>query len=183
MKTKFGTLKFLIDTGENKNYISPALVPTQIIKSCPNQTVRNISGTHRVNQFCLFNPFSDFCKVPYQKFYLFNFHNYFHGLIGYETLRSLGAVIDTPNDHLIIENKTIPLQRKHLEAIDINAHETKPVTLATSLASETSFKKTKSNFCLKSKFLPDFIKVQIMQLKFGYIITMTPLSKLMFSIC
>lgn len=133
--SKFGEIRFLVDTGANKNYISPKLVPSNIIKREAKHKITNISGTHFVDKFTLINPFMDYAKsLEWQKFYLFEFHEYFHGLIGYESLRSLGAVIDTVHDILKIGSHTIPLYKKFPETININAQEIRPIVIPTSIS-------------------------------------------------
>lgn len=130
---RFGEIKFLIDTGANKNYLSPRLVSPDITRTGAKHKITNISGTFFVDKFTHFNPFMTFDKnLPPQRFFLFDFHNYFHGLIGYESLRSLGAVIDTAQDVLRIGSTSIPLHKKYPELININANEIKAIILPTS---------------------------------------------------
>lgn len=133
VKTKHSNpLRFLIDTGANKNYINPIVVPSNAINDGTLHKIKNISGTHNVNQYTSFNPFIQHAKeLSSQKFYLFKFHNFFDGLIGYETLRSLNAIIDTASNSLKIGCVTIPLHKKHPDQISINANETKPISVAT----------------------------------------------------
>ena len=129
---KFGTLRFLVDTGANKNYISPKLVSNRVAVTCPTQIITNISGTHHINKYNLINLFITFDKsLPLQKFYLFDFHSYFHGLIGYETLRFMNTIIDTANDTLKIRNIIIPLHKRYPEVIQINSNETKAILIST----------------------------------------------------
>lgn len=130
---KFGEIKLLIDTGANKNYISPKLVPLNVTKTCAKHSITNISGTFYVDKFTYLNPFATVNRnLPSCKFFLFDFHNYFHGLIGYESLKSLRAVIDTANDVLRIGSIEIPLYKKYPETININSNETKAIFLPTS---------------------------------------------------
>lgn len=101
--------------------------------------ITNISGTFFVNKFTYSNPFMDYDNtLPPQRFFLFDFHNYFHGLIGYESLRSLGAVIDTAKDVLKINSISIPLYKKYPETVNLNANETKAIFMPTS-ASDGDF--------------------------------------------
>lgn len=132
---KFGEIKLLIDTGANKNYISPKLVPYNSIRLGAQHKITNISGTFSVDKFTYFNPFVNFNKnLPSQKFFLFDFHNFFQGLIGYESLKSLRAVIDTAKDSLRIGSIEIPLHKKFPETININANETKAIFMPTSVS-------------------------------------------------
>lgn len=132
---KFGEIKLLIDTGANKNYISPKLVPYNSIRLGAQHKITNISGTFSVDKFTYFNPFVNFNKnLPSQKFFLFDFHNFFQGLIGYESLKSLRAVIDTAKDTLRIGSIEVPLHKKFPETININANETKAIFMPTSVS-------------------------------------------------
>lgn len=57
IKTSKGEMKFLVDTGANKNYISPEHVN---IDNCKNETgirVTNINGTITINKSVSFDPF------------------------------------------------------------------------------------------------------------------------------
>lgn len=129
---RYGTLRFLIDTGANKNYISPKFIPETLKKFGPYHKIKNINGEHLVNEYVLFNAFLHYDhSLPNQKFFVFEFHNYFHGLIGYETLSSLEAIIDTANDCLIIKNLAIPFNKRFLEPLSLNCNETKIVTIPT----------------------------------------------------
>lgn len=55
MTTK-GELKFLIDTGANKNYISPEHVNLENSKPEEGIKVTNINGTHKINRSVSFDP-------------------------------------------------------------------------------------------------------------------------------
>lgn len=121
------SFKFLIDTGANKNYIAPEIVPNRFILSGPSQNIKNVSGKHKVNQYTFLNPIENFIHgVPRQKFFLFRFHDFFDGLIGFETLRSMGALIDTATNSIIINDHIIPLQKKFptKEQLNFQEHET-----------------------------------------------------------
>lgn len=118
------SLRFLIDTGANKNYITPELVPDCSIVTGPHQKIRNLSGEHCIDQYTYVNPFVNFRKdLPNLKFFLFRFHDYFDGLIGYESLRTIGAVIDTASNTLAINNDVIPLKKKFPTKEQLNFHE------------------------------------------------------------
>lgn len=61
--------------------------------------IKNISGSHVVKKFVEFNPFPSAVNSEKQIFSVFDFHNFFDGLIGYEPLRSMGTNILTgPNE-------------------------------------------------------------------------------------
>ncbi|XP_055629024.1 uncharacterized protein LOC129770308 [Toxorhynchites rutilus septentrionalis] len=122
IKTLFGNLKFLVDTGANKNYISPKHVHPEKQKTEKLHHITNVSGLHRIDKFTEMNIFFNFESLPNQKFLLFQFHEFFDGLIGYESLRALGAIIDTASNELRIGNLTIPVKRKTCSQTEINFH-------------------------------------------------------------
>lgn len=112
--------KILIDSGSNKNFISPELVPKSFRISCKPITISNKSGKHHSNlkfQMTLFGS-------KKASFYLFKFHTYFDGILGYETLSDLNALIDINNCKIILPQKTIEMEIRKLGSSDItlNAH-------------------------------------------------------------
>lgn len=118
--TSKGEMKFLIDTGANKNYLSPDHVNIQNCKTEKGIKVTNISGTHDINRSASFDPFHINKKL---KFYIFKFHKFFDGLIGYESLRDLNAQIDIRKNTLKIGRKTIQMKGKFPEDHKINLTE------------------------------------------------------------
>lgn len=116
MTTK-GPLKFLIDTGANKNYISSDHV---ILENCldeKNVTVTNINGTQSITKSASMDIFGLKKKI---KFYVFKFHKFFDGLIGYETLRDLNAIFFIRNNTLKISRKTFNLKKKYPDTQQVN---------------------------------------------------------------
>ena len=113
-------MKFLIDTGANKNYISPEHVNIQNCKTETGIKVTNISGTHTISKSASFDPFQINKKL---KFYIFKFHKFFDGLIGYESLRDLNAKIDISKNSLKIGKKTFHMLKKFPENHKINLTE------------------------------------------------------------
>lgn len=109
IQTTKGNLKFLMDTGANKNYISPKHVKLENCKDESGIHVTNISGKHEINKSASFDIFQIKKKV---KFYVFDFHEFFDGLIGYETLRDLNAQLDIGKNKLKIGRKTFNLEKK-----------------------------------------------------------------------
>lgn len=107
MTTK-GELKFLVDTGANKNYISPAHVNIENCKNEPTSTITNLSGKHTINKSASIDIFGIKKKL---KFFIFKFHKLFDGLVGYETLRDLRAVLNTANNTLKIGRKIIKMKK------------------------------------------------------------------------
>lgn len=113
-------MKFLVDTGANKNYISPKHT---YIDNCKNEhgiKVTNISGEHKITKSASLDVFQINKKV---KFYVFDFHEFFDGLIGYETLRDLNAQLDIRKNSLKIGRKTFKLEKKFPKSHKINISE------------------------------------------------------------
>lgn len=120
IQTTKGEMKFLIDTGANKNYISPEHVNLENAKNEECLKVVNINGTFKINKSVSFDPFSTKKKL---KFYVFKFHQFFDGLIGYESLRDLNAQLDIGKNKLKIGRKTIELKKRFPETQKINLNE------------------------------------------------------------
>lgn len=108
INTTKGEMKFLVDTGANKNYISPMHVNIENCKPEKSIKVTNICGTHDITKSTSFDIFS--IKKPV-KFYIFKFHKFFDGLIGYETLRDLKAKLNIADNSMKIGRKTIKLKK------------------------------------------------------------------------
>lgn len=123
MNTPVGSLNLLIDTGANKNYVNPSKIPPENIRNCNATYVTNISGKFQIDQI---TKLPIFRNKPPITFNLFKFHKFFDGLIGFETLRTFGAVIDTKNNTLILGNTVIPLKKKfpNYLRIEFNTNET-----------------------------------------------------------
>lgn len=113
-------MKFLVDTGANKNYISPRHVKTENCKIETGIQVTNIRGKHKIEKSASFDVFQIKKRV---KFYVFDFHDFFDGLIGYETLRDLNAKLDIAKNTLKIGRKTFLLEKKFSETHKINISE------------------------------------------------------------
>lgn len=110
----------MIDTGANKNYISPNHVNIENSKPEKGIKVTNINGTHEIDKSVTFDPFQIKKKL---KFYIFKFHDFFDGLIGYETLRDLKAHLDIGKNKLKIGRKTLDLKKKFPEKQTLNLTE------------------------------------------------------------
>lgn len=113
-------MKFLVDTGANKNYISPRHVNLENAKNETGIVVKNINGTHKISNSISFDLFEVKKRV---KFYVFEFHDYFDGLVGYETLRDLKAKLDIGKNQLKVGRKIFNLKKKFLEEQKINLTE------------------------------------------------------------
>ena len=95
-------LKFLLDTGSNKNYIQPNLV----LKPIPNEKpffANSIAGQVEITHHTLISLFGR--ETTDLKFFLLPTLKSFHGIIGNDSLKELSAIIDIKNDTLIIGNR------------------------------------------------------------------------------
>ena len=131
ISTSKGFLKFLIDTGANKNYISPNHVNIDKCRFTDSINVHNINGVHTVNQFVEFNPFINIPNTLKLKFFVFDFHPFFDGLIGYEALQLLRADILSASNELKFPSGKIKMLLKYPGniSIELNANETKVFNL------------------------------------------------------
>lgn len=102
-------LKFLIDTGSNKNYIQPRYIRNPI----PNKTsflANSVGGNILVTHHALINLF-DFHDEKLKFFILPNLTT-FDGIIGNDTLKQLKAVIHTDENYMtILPDIVIPLKQ------------------------------------------------------------------------
>lgn len=118
--TSEGELKFLVDTGANKNYISTNHVNRENCKDEPESTVTNIAGQHRINKSASIDIFQIKKKL---KFYVFKFHRFFDGLKGYESLRDLKVTLNTAGNTLKIGRKLIKMKKMLPSEYKINLTE------------------------------------------------------------
>lgn len=118
--TTKGYLNFLVDTGANKSYIRPEHVTKSKTTKRP-AVVTNKNGKFAIDRIVHINlfPESDSKKLPY---YVFKFHHFFDGLIGYENLAALRAVIDTSKEYITINNRRYTVSKYF--PTSINFHET-----------------------------------------------------------
>lgn len=130
MKTKFGELKFLVDTGANKNYVDPDKISTCFLKNCTPTGVKSINGKHNINKCVEIEMFNQ----PLT-FYALKFHPYFDGLIGYESLRNLKAEILTSSNTLKLPTTSVNMLRKYPDSFsrNLNAYEEIPLPLKTNV--------------------------------------------------
>lgn len=109
-------LRFLIDTGSNKNYIRPECVKTQTPNERPffaNSVGGNIEITHHamINLFGPHTPALQFFILPYLKS--------FHGIIGNDSLKELDAIIHTAKNYMIIKRSLrIPIKQQESQSVN-----------------------------------------------------------------
>ena len=134
LKTTKGNLNFLIDTGANKNYISPRHVNSDRCQRTTPSRVKNINGTHLIDKYVMFNPFPQIPNTSKFIFFVFEFHSFFDGLIGYETLQKLNTKILTSENALEISGIKILMSKKYPNTdIQLHANETKIASVHTSI--------------------------------------------------
>ena len=138
IETNKGILKLLIDSGSNRNYLSRKHVNLHNCRRTVPTTVRNVRGSHLIDRFVEFNPFPQIPNIPKQTFLIFDFHPFFDGLIGYESLKNLNADIITSRNELKFPTGTIAMMRKYpdVKSVHLNAHDTKPVSLSVNVTGD-----------------------------------------------
>lgn len=130
LKTSKGTLRFLIDTGANKCYIKPEHVKSSRSLS-KTAKVQTVNGIFQINKFINFNPFPQSKFTKSSEFYVFDFHKFFDGLIGYEFLQNSKAVIDASKNLLKFPDFSVSMKKKFPEqSFTLNAHETQFVKMS-----------------------------------------------------
>lgn len=127
--TTKGILNFLVDTGANKSYINPEHVKKAKTVNNPS-IVTNKNGKFLIDKVVHANLFSDSFpeKLPY---YVFKFHKFFDGLIGYENLSRMKAVVDTKRHHLAIGNKFYEFSKYYPSSVNVHIQEDSVVPICT----------------------------------------------------
>lgn len=78
--------------------IDPKFIPPEMIQKHSNIQVKTIIGQHYVSESVQLPPFAEFnSNKGSMTFFVCKFHNYFDGLIGWDIIKTLKAVIDVPN--------------------------------------------------------------------------------------
>ena len=111
-------LEFLIDTGSNKNFCNPLLSRGSTFLSKPI-LVRSAGGDIVINKK-VEGQFFKFAGIDLPTtFYILPGLKTFDGIIGDDTLKQLGAIVDRKANLLILENNIhIPLKEK--VSVEIN---------------------------------------------------------------
>lgn len=103
-------LKILIDTGSNRNYIQPRHVSNPL----PNKIVFNavsVGGNTKITHHKNANLFNDTDTLI--KFFILPTLKTFDAILGNDSLKELGAVIDTKNKIMYLRNGTnVPIKEK-----------------------------------------------------------------------
>lgn len=101
-------LKILIDTGSNRNYIQPRHVSNPL----PNKIVFNavsVGGNTKITHHKNANLFNDTDTLI--KFFILPTLKTFDAILGNDSLKELGAVIETKNKRMYLRNGTnVPIK-------------------------------------------------------------------------
>lgn len=104
-------LKLLIDTGSTKSFLNPEIASKYYYDKISYEPfiVSTIFQTSS-HDYCTEIPiFPEFNQNDHLKFYLFNFHNVYDGLIGLDNLKLLHAQLDFVNSKLVTPRCVIPI--------------------------------------------------------------------------
>lgn len=110
-------IKVLVDTGSNKNFIHPKY--TKISHNVQKPfTVSSVGGDISINKFSHGKFFKPYSEIDV-KFYHMPELKTFDAVVGHDTLKELGAVIDVSNEKLIMpENNVIPLLQHKFQEVN-----------------------------------------------------------------
>lgn len=109
-------LKFLIDTGSNKNYIQSCLIKNPI-KNENSFKANSVGGELEITHHTFINLFGIKCKNL--KFFLLPNLKSFHGILGNDSLKQLNAIIFTSKNFMLINNTIrIPIKQQLSQAVN-----------------------------------------------------------------
>lgn len=121
-------LKLLIDTGSSRSILRPCIAE-EFFPDCIYQTT-NIIKTAVGSQAAQYQAdinFSDFKNNHEIKFILFDFHDYYDGVLGLSDLIKMNLNIDLKNKKLIGQNIEIPFKYREPKetsfSFSVNSHE------------------------------------------------------------
>lgn len=103
----------MIDTGANQSFISPDAVSKYFSHLPLNYEpfeVTNVHGISKNDQSITLPCFPEFNERTDITLFVYNFHNYFDGLIGFDLLEKWGSKIDLKNKLLLTRNAQIPIE-------------------------------------------------------------------------
>lgn len=106
-------LKLLIDTGANQSFISPEAVNkyfNHIPLNYEPFEVTNVHGTSKNDHSITLPCFPEFHENTDITLFVYKFHNYFDGLLGFDLLENWGSKIDLNRKLLITQNAQLPIQ-------------------------------------------------------------------------
>lgn len=101
-------LKFLVDTGAQGSFITPKFVP-DIAKIALEKpiSINTVLQEHPISQMAILPIFEQEREFP---FLMFDFHQFFDGLIGLNILTQLPAIIDIAQLTFTLPNTILPLR-------------------------------------------------------------------------
>lgn len=105
-------LKILVDTGANQSFISPHAVEKYFQNVPLNHQpfeVTNSNRTSKHNYSITIPCFTEFQEAGELTFFVYDFHQFFDGLLGLDLLTKWESNIDLKNNLLTLRNATIPL--------------------------------------------------------------------------
>lgn len=109
-------LKFLIDTGSNKNYIQPKFIRNPILNEKPFYA-NSVGGNTKITHHSCIDVFG--LNTQKLKFFLLPSLISFTGIIGNDSLKELNAIIHTNNNYMIIDpGIRIPLKQHISESVN-----------------------------------------------------------------
>ncbi|XP_075157913.1 uncharacterized protein LOC142231180 [Haematobia irritans] len=111
----FSDLHFL-DTGSTKNYIQ-ATLPSKIIPNEESFFAKSVAGQIEITHHTFINLFN--VRDINLKFYILPTLTSFHGILGHDSLKELGAVMHLKENYMTISNGTrIKLFQKTTQAVN-----------------------------------------------------------------
>lgn len=128
VEIKHPKLKLLIDTGSSRSILKPSIVEN-FFPNCIYQTTNIIKTAigQKSTKYQADLSFPEFGSNHKIKFILFDFHDYFDGVIGLKDLINMNLNIDLTNKRLINNFVEIPFKYRQPEEINfsfsINPHE------------------------------------------------------------
>jgi hypothetical protein len=128
-------LKLLIDTGCFVSIIRPSVAETYFPSSIyhENSKIKTATGEKELKYKADIPAFSEFCSDDNFKFLLYDFHDFFDGIIGLRDLLKLKLSIDLTHNRLISDSLIIPLffRQTHEKSFtfSVNAHEVMKIKL------------------------------------------------------
>lgn len=105
-------MKFLVDTGASSSFINPKYTNPKDVIECRKTTITTILNKYDLNKKIILPTFIEFKQPGEFTFLVFNFHNYFDGLLGLDILTQLEAKVDLLNKFLETKHSKIMLHFK-----------------------------------------------------------------------
>lgn len=113
VSTPIGKLKFLIDTAATHSVIKPQLVKPLFRNKIKPTYIKSLKNNQKVEESIVLKSFKELGVQNLDlEFLIYDFHDYYDGLIGKDALKKLKATIDTEKDLLIVDNKKIQLETR-----------------------------------------------------------------------